>query len=140
MFKVEDRVYDGTIQQWGTIVQINNRTAYYPIHIDFGNHLKGTYTLDGRKYMDNMPVLSFTEYDFVNGGFSQVRPQPKIEKDQLVYVKMKVDNEWKLRYFSHFDENGKLCFFSDQEKSAEATFTVEAIEYSLENPLTSNRL
>ena len=141
IFKINDRVYDGTIGLWGTIIKINyDPIDNYPIDVDFGDNILETYTLDGRKYVDNMPVLSFTEYDLVNGGLSQVRPRHEIKKDQLVYVRIRGEREWDMRYFSHFDKNGELWFFGGQYKSDKTTIVRRADEYSLENPLTSNCL
>ncbi len=46
--------------------------------------------------------LSFTPYDLVNGGFSQVRPTPDIEKGQLIWVKDSSDQHWQLLPFEFF--------------------------------------
>jgi hypothetical protein len=47
--------------------------------------------------------LSFTPYDLVSGGFSQVRPTPNIEKGQLIWVKDSSDHlYWQLLPFEHF--------------------------------------
>ena len=141
VFKVEDRAYDALIKQWGTIVRIDNNILYpNPICVDFSNGVIITYTLDGRRHESFIPTLSFTEYDFVNGGFSQVRPKHEIKKDQLVYVRIRGEREWYMRYFSHFDKNGKMHFFLGQQKSTETEYTGKATEYLLENPLTSNHL
>mgnify|MGYP007024744720 FL=1 len=75
-FKVGDRVYD--IQYgWGTITA-KRETFEDPNYIwvvTFENGDTDDYTIEG-KYNTTVRYrsLSFTEYDFVNGGFSQERP------------------------------------------------------------------
>lgn len=134
VFKINDRVYDGILQLWGTITAINISSSY-PITVDFGNAMTETYTIDGRRWMYALPTLSFTFYDLVNSGFSQVRPQPEIKKDQLVYVRPEGYDVWEMRHFSHFDKDGKLHFFCGQQKSTETKRTYKAFEYSFKNPL-----
>lgn len=74
-FKVGDRVYD--IQYgWGTITA-KRETFEDPNYIwvvTFENGDTDDYTIEG-KYNTTVRYrsLSFTEYDFVNGGFSQER-------------------------------------------------------------------
>ena len=56
------------------------------------------------KYIDLMhDELSFTSYDLVNGGFSQVRPTPDIEKGQLIWVRDYPEDYWQLLPFERFD-------------------------------------
>lgn len=76
IFKVGDRVFD-VRHGWGTIVKYN-ATQNYPIEVKFDkNDLEELirYTKYGKDYkLDDAGLLSFTEYDLVNGGFSQERP------------------------------------------------------------------
>ena len=76
IFKVGDRVFD-VRYGWGTIVKYN-ATQNYPIEVKFDkNDLEELirYTKYGKDYkLDDAGLLSFTEYDLINGGFSQERP------------------------------------------------------------------
>lgn len=74
IFKVGDRVYDFNFG-WGTVVN-TERTSLYIVEVKFDNCIDNvSYTIDGKfVYRDSLPRLSFTKYDFVNGGFSQERP------------------------------------------------------------------
>ena len=95
-----------------------------------------TYATDGKfRTEDEFPVLSFTEYDLVNGGFSQVRPLPKIAVDTPIFVRWSDERVWNIRYFSHFDKKGNAVCFRGQLKSIETTVTITWYEYSLTNPL-----
>jgi len=95
-----------------------------------------TYTSEGfLNKSDKYPTLSFTEYDLVNGGFSQIRPQLQIEVDTLVYVRNVGDGVWYMRYFSHFTSDGSVACYSLQKKSTETDILEGWTVYSLENPL-----
>ena len=76
MFKVGDKVFD--VQYgWGRVVEIDVNEEF-PIGVDFIESIE-SYTLDGKYYYeDNYPRLSFTEYNFVNGGFSQERSKEEM--------------------------------------------------------------
>ena len=72
IFKVGDRVYD-FLHGWGEVKEIQEE-GIHVVRVDFDNY-STNYTRDGKDYhKDIFPVLSFTEYDLVNGGFSQERP------------------------------------------------------------------
>lgn len=133
IFRVGDKVYDFRYG-WGTVERINNGLNY-PIRVKFVDGLS-SYSNEGyfnKSY--RIPTLSFTKYDFINGGFSQVRPHPTIEKDTLVYVRNVGDGVWYMRYFSHFTSDGSVACFENQKKSTE-TGRVQLWEvYSLTNPL-----
>lgn len=74
MFKVGDKVFSCQFG-WGEIKGIHE-TSDYPLDVSFGNDVEHTYTKCGRYFdTDLQPTLSFTEYDLVNGGFSQERPK-----------------------------------------------------------------
>ena len=140
VFKLNDRVFWNRFG-WGTIISIDLEEEDYPIEVRF-DHFDGydyAFTFEG-KYLtcDLEPSLSFTEYNLVTGGFSQVRPLPKLEVDTLVYVRFSKNDSssWVMRYFSHFEEDGSITCFSNQRKSVDfngqlATFKL----YSLTNPL-----
>ena len=136
IFKIGDKVYHFQYG-WGVINAIRDNTSItYPIIVDFLYLKNVSFTLDGRfKFIDIYPSLSFTEYDFINGGFSQVRLLPDIKKDQLIYVKSCEDGEWTMRYFSHFDKKGRIICFNAQKKSTEGYNIIAYPFYSIENPL-----
>lgn len=76
IYKINDRVYDWEFG-WGMIVKIfPHGSTSYPIVVEWDDislHCV-EYTLNGGKGVSYMtPRLSFTEYDFVKGGFSQGR-------------------------------------------------------------------
>ena len=133
IYKVGDRVYDYKYG-WGEVVSLSSTTDNYPICVQFVDDSK-TYTNEGFFTNSNKcPTLSFTEYEFINGGFSQVRPQPEIAVDTPIFVR-NIHDEWRLRYFSHFNTDGQAVTFRIQFKSTEIKDTSTWDEYSLENPL-----
>ena len=74
MFKVGDKVFSCQFG-WGEIKGIHE-TMNYPLDVSFGNGGEHAYTKCGRYFDEDLqPTLSFTEYDLVNGGFSQERPK-----------------------------------------------------------------
>ena len=132
IYKVGDRVYDYQFG-WGEVVGLNTRN--YPICVQFVNN-SYAYTNEGFLNKSNKyPTLSFTEYDFINGGFSQVRPFPGLAVDTPIFVRRKEGGNWYLRYFSHFNTDGQAVSFEGQLKSTETKDTSTWSEYSLTNPL-----
>ena len=76
MFKLGDKVFDAQYG-WGIVVK-TDVNGDFPIGVGFIESVE-SYTLDGRYHFDdNCPVLSFTEYNFVNGGFSQERSKEEM--------------------------------------------------------------
>ena len=71
IFKLNDRVYH-FLSGWGTAIAIKNDNVY-PIFVEFDNGDSFSFTLKGEEYVNTPPTLSFTEYDLINGGFSQDR-------------------------------------------------------------------
>ena len=74
-FKEGDTVYDCTqSDEQGKVVDALccKYNGNYPITVDFGNVII-PYTLEGKRKDREVPTLSFTKYDLVNGGFSQDR-------------------------------------------------------------------
>ena len=74
-FEKGDRVFD-VFWGWGKVSKIE-RNQLYCIRVDFRD--SGLYDIgylaDGRYNVETkIPRLSFTEYDLINGGFSQERP------------------------------------------------------------------
>ena len=130
IFKVGDTVYHFDHGK-GRVVSVHKNNNF-PVRVDFDRAVR-SFTRDGRQMVDYPPTLSFTPYDLVNGGLSQERPLPDIEVDTLVYVRDGED--WNMRYFSHFGEDGKIYCFGNQQKSTETDFSIYWSEWSLTNPL-----
>lgn len=114
-FKAGDKVFHHLYGGWGTVCSVANEA----VEVVFDDNI--------HSYI-NWRELSFTEYTLQ--GFSQERPKPDIKKGQLIYVR---DGRgvWKMRHFSHYDENGVACF-NYQKKEGQCTTWPE---YSLTNPL-----
>lgn len=133
IFKVGDRVFDYMFG-WGTVTRISCSFNDYPINVTFDDSSSGNkqFTLNGKYlYSNNYLRLSFTKYDFINGGFSQERPLPKIKDGQLVYVKLVKDGNWHMRFAKQFIGNSIECY-NNQHKSGE---TVNWCIWSINNPL-----
>ena len=133
IFKVGDTVY-----QWqygkGKVTRTYDDGGF-PIVVKFASGFITTFTEDGRYSTGQEPCLSLTPYDLVNGGFSQERTPPDIEVDTLVYVRDSLSKEWKMRYFSHFDDSGMINCFLIQDKYKDRAPTIRWMEWSLTNPL-----
>ncbi len=74
-FEKGDRVFD-IKHGWGTVALRLNESEdpYYRLRVDFVYH-RESYTEEGKSNIsDAYRSLSFTEYDLINGGFSQERP------------------------------------------------------------------
>ena len=137
IYRIGDRVCDCFNKYgWGIVYNIDlYTTSTHPNSVKFDDSIQ-TYTRDGRYTLtDELSVLSFTEYDLVNGGFSQVRPQPEIAVDTPIFVRRREGSNWYLRYFSHFNTDGQAVSFKGQLKSTETKYTSTWDEYSLTNPL-----
>ena len=75
IFKIGDRVFD-IKHGWGTVALRLNESEdpHYRLRVDFVYH-RESYTDEGKSNIsDAYRSLSFTEYDLINGGFSQERP------------------------------------------------------------------
>ena len=75
IFKIGDRVFD-IKHGWGTVALRlkESEDPYYRWRVDFTYH-RESYTDEGKSNIsDAYRSLSFTEYDLINGGFSQERP------------------------------------------------------------------
>jgi hypothetical protein len=102
IFKVGDRVYDAHYG-WGTITVIYQKILY-PITVEF-TFESIMYLNDGRRQATEKVSLSFVEYDFVNGGFSQKRPEMLPEKGDVVWVRDCESEEWTIAYFIEKQDN-----------------------------------
>jgi hypothetical protein len=102
IFEVGDRVYDAHYG-WGTITVIYQKILY-PITVEF-TFESIMYLNDGRRQATEKVSLSFVEYDFVNGGFSQKRPESLPEKGDVVWVRDCESEEWTIAYFIEKQDN-----------------------------------
>lgn len=75
IFKVGDKVFDYSFG-WGVVTEIAT-CGFHSVKVKFESTANTLYfTRDGRyEPSDGTPRLSFTEYDLVNGGFTQERPK-----------------------------------------------------------------
>ena len=130
IFKVGDRVFDFNFK-WGTVISFEELSVY-TVEVKFDNYIdKMTYTSDGKFiYKDSLPRLSFTEYNLIDGGFSQERP---------------VDYEEYIGKWGRFFDKNKVHIAIDklvdyQGSSAEAPFESRFAHYSNFEPLTEEQL
>lgn len=135
IFRVGDKVFD-IFYGWGSITGISkDKDIEYPITVSFDEKGTRTYTPDG-KFWAGSPgsTLSFTEYDFIDGGFSQKRPLPKLEIDDIVWVN--TVSGWLPRCFKTFDNKGNVGVIpnGDTSKSTGTTHIDFYPEWSVEKP------
>jgi len=123
-FKIGDIVYWQELQ--GEVIY---EFIGHPIRVRFTNNKVVDFTIDGRLYSNTPPVLSHTLYTL--NGFTQ---NEVIEKDTLVWVKHEKDGEWKMRYYSHF-ENGKHYCFIIQLRSKQTDELINWNFLETTNPL-----
>lgn len=101
IFKVGDKVFDA---QYGCGIvtdtdSLRLNMLKLPIKVKFDNEVC-FYTLDGKDmFTKPKSVLSFTEYDFVNGGFSQKRPMEVPKKGAICWVRDNEKDTWGIRHF-----------------------------------------
>lgn len=135
IYQEGDRVYDYEYG-WGIISEINLGHRF-PIIFKYGlGEGKESFGIDGKyAYGDRFPRLSFTEYDLINGGFSQKRPPDMIAENSIVYVSNNKDGPWSMRYFKCFDPDEVIRVYSHQKKSSQTTKSARWPFYSIKNPL-----
>lgn len=82
MYKVGDKVFDAQFG-WGEVTYTIKDS--YPIGVNFVDYCEiVNYKSDGKYGEDDLiPSLSFTEYDFINGGFSQERPKENVTEEHI---------------------------------------------------------
>jgi len=97
IFKVGDNVFDYQFG-WGKVVIVEDCPTY-PIKVQFGTRLL-LFTDCGMPNANmKYPSLSFTEYDFVNGGFSQERPIELLKRGQICWVRDTESERWSIKHF-----------------------------------------
>ena len=120
--KVGDRVFDYTLQEWGSIINFSY-SSIYPIKVKISNGVKNTilvsfknnkvrsYTTQGtRDNTDRFPTLFWDEVKPIT---PPEKPLPKLKIDTPVLVWSSNANYKYKRYFSHFDSKGNMhCFKS----------------------------
>lgn len=73
IFRKGDKVFDPLVG-WGTVYNVVSYTEY-PVVVVFENgNTSYNYTKDGKRLLEHkLPILSFVEYDFINGGYSTTK-------------------------------------------------------------------
>ena len=130
IFKVGDRVFD-IKHGWGTVALRlkESEDPYYRWRVDFTYH-RESYTDEGKsKISDAYRSLSFTEYDLINGGFSQKRP---VNYEEYIGKWGKFWDDNKERFII-----GKLLYYS---KDGDDPFESEFNWFKNFEPLTKEQI
>lgn len=105
IFKEGDKVFDFNYG-WGKVVD-SDYSENYTLLVKFPKKTE-LYTKKGCVLEQNKtPVLSFTEYDLVNGGFSQKRPEPEIEPGTPCFVRDHEDGVWLAAKYVDYQKYGE---------------------------------
>jgi hypothetical protein len=101
--KVGDKVWD-LRYGWSEVISLRDGESY-----EIVTHIN-TYTIDGKCSIGNQfPSLFWNEFEVPKEAF--IKPLPKLAVDTKVMVWEKGKPERYRRYFSHFDEEGRMhCF------------------------------
>lgn len=100
---------------WGTIDNIDKLNPNYPLDIKFEG-IDDSFTEDGRdSTADNIPTLSLTEYDLINGGFTPISEWNKPKVGDVGYF---WDNE-KYKNLSY----SVLCEINQSKTCSYTSFT-----------------
>lgn len=122
LFRVGDRVYDW-LHGWMTINEVNSHGSIILVDDnDFQEH-----TFNG----NNIERLSFTEYNFITGGWSQERPKPlskvgdigyfwnsddDLNNNYIFYGKIEeIDSTYSKKYHILGDGNKWFKYFSTEK-------------------------
>jgi hypothetical protein len=95
IFKKGDRVYC-IMHGWGEVIYADYDDDF-GIHVEFSQSEEESFTCDGRFYLGENPILSFTEYTLE--GFSQERPEELPNKGDIVWGRNEFPNEWHIGHF-----------------------------------------
>lgn len=125
IFKVGDKVFD-IHRGWG-IVDLIIEPSFFPINVKFGES-SNVYTWDGRSFVNQKPLLSFTEYTL--DGFSQERPEELPNKGQIVWGRNEFPCDWHIGYF--FEKRGDKYLMNSHPNPT--GWHIEVIEITTENP------
>lgn len=96
IFKLGDHVYHWLFG-WGKVTSVLSRKSEHPIRVMF-NSITIDFTIDGKHGNEAVSTLSFTEYNLITGGFSQVRPMPDLKTGNFIWV-LDDHGEWLYRKF-----------------------------------------
>ena len=130
IFKVGDKVYDFEFGR-GVVVEIAI-CGFYPVKVKFESNANALYfTRDGKyEYFYEAPRLSFTQYNLIDGGFSQERP---IDYEEYI-------GKWG-RFFDKNEVHIAIDKLVDYHgSSADAPFESRFAHYSNFEPLTEEQL
>lgn len=123
-FEKGDRVFD-ILYGWGEVVGVY-KTGLYVVKVKFNNIKdKIYYTIDGKyEHKDLAPRLSFTEYNYENGGFSQERP---INYEEYVgkwgkFTDISNNNDFVIGRLSSFKVSNDETYFATESGDAYNTF------------------
>lgn len=126
IFKIGDRVFD-IKHGWGTVALRlkESEDPYYRWRVDFTYH-RESYTDEGEsKISDAYRSLSFTEYDLINGGFSQERP-PINYNDYIgkwgKFTDVSNNNDFVVGRLSSFKVSNDETYFATESGDAYNTF------------------
>jgi hypothetical protein len=82
--KIGTKVFDIRFG-WGEVIEVNKENYAYKVEIKDGLEIIG-YTADGKSYVNDLkPMLSLTEYDLINGGFTPLSDYNKPQKFDVGY-------------------------------------------------------
>jgi len=95
IFKAGDKVYC-ILHGWGEVIYADYDDDF-GIHVRFGIWEEESFTNDGRFYLGETPILSFTEYTLE--GFSQERPKKLPKIGDIVWVRDGDYQAWRMKYF-----------------------------------------
>jgi hypothetical protein len=96
IFKEGDRVF-AYVFGWGKVIYVDNKDDF-PIGVKFDGEDNESFTHDGRYYLGEPQILSFTEYTLE--GFSQERPEELPKKGDIVWVRdIDYEEEWQVAFF-----------------------------------------
>lgn len=119
--KIGDKVWCLYFEEWSTITDINMECKY-PIQTDLNS-----YTIDGRINIKRGRTLFWDEVKIA----PPEKPLPKLEVDTKVLVWNYEEDLKQKRYFSHFDELGKIYVFAHGATSWSPTLTVAYKNWTL---------
>jgi len=109
--KIDDSVWDSR-HGWGKVVGVF-RSNLLPLKVLFGldgETKQRSYRFDGRfKDTDVSPRLFWNSFIIPVKAF--IKPLPKLKVDTKVIVWNKDKTNKRNRYFSHFNQNGKIVCF-----------------------------
>ena len=103
--KSGDRVWD-YLCGWGTIIEINNDDNYiYPLTVEFENE-QATYTLNGRKYTEDLNQrLFWEEIKF------EIPEKPFDLEAELKRLEIKEFEHGDKNYYLYWDNAGKKIYY-----------------------------